>query len=109
MKNNKLTHKNTLLWVSGFSIAINLFKAVMVFQAVSFKGGGSILSFVYSTIAMIIIEFSIIIFLANGKKWDSIGFAILSVAINLYYFNGLQFTDVRSEREEVQKFRFYTK
>ena len=91
---NKLTNKNLLLWNSGFSIAINLFKAVWVFQTVSFTNT-SVFTVIYSILAMAIVEFSIIVFLANGKTKDSIGFAVLSVVINLYYFNGLQFEDFR--------------
>jgi len=94
MENNKLTSKSLLLWNSGFSIAVNLFKAVWVFQAVSFTNT-SIITIIYSILAMAIVEFSIIVFLANGKTKDSIGFAILSVVINLYYFNGLQFDNWR--------------
>ena len=94
MNNIKLTNKNLLLWCSGLSITINLFKAVVVFQKVSFTDT-SISSFVYSTISMLIVEFSIIIFLANGKGKDSVGFGFLSVVINLYYFNQLQFHDFR--------------
>ena len=99
---SKLTNKNTLLWVSALSIVINLFKAVYVFQTVSFgQGNTNYLSFIYSTFAMGIVEFAIIVFLANGKVKDSIGFALLSVIINLYYFNGLQFNEWRINVVEV--------
>jgi len=83
--------KNALLLIVGLSIFSNLFKTASVFRDMSFEGEPNYFQWSYAIFSVLILEASILVLIANGSKFFPLIFALCTFAINLFYFNKLEF------------------
>ena len=94
-----LNSKTTTAWIMSLSIFVLIFKTAPVLHNLSYPVPNTnqffwFCEWLLSFLSVSLLEIGVLLFVAKGKRVESIGFAVVSFCSTMFYFNDFKITPI---------------
>lgn len=94
-----LNSKTTTAWIMSLSIFVLIFKTAPVLHNLSYPQPNEnqffwFCEWLLSFLSVSLLEIGVLLFVAKGKRVESIGFAVVSFCSTMFYFNDFKITPI---------------